>query len=194
MSQRVILAGTEYEYSDVELVQMMELGIIRSVGKQWALEPPPPFINERNRLVHAVGAESLNEANEYGSAFSRALVVNTTGAHHTVIVSGTASIDPWGNTLHKGDFGAQMWRTLYNITGLLKNAQTGWHNVVRTSCFLRDIERDYKQFNQIRTLFYNWLGVHPYPASIGIQAVLCRSDLLVEIEAQALTYYQPERH
>ena len=49
----------------------------------------------------------------------------------------------------------------------------------------RDIERDYKDFNEVRTAFFGWLGLDPLPASTGIQARLCREDLLVEIEAIA---------
>ena len=48
-----------------------------------------------------------------------------------------------------------------------------------------DIERDYKDFNEIRTQFYREMGLDPLPASTGIQARLCREDLLVEIEAFA---------
>jgi enamine deaminase RidA (YjgF/YER057c/UK114 family) len=58
--------------------------------------------------------------------------------------------------------------------------------VVRTSCYLRDIERDYDEFNRVRTLFFKLLSVDPLPASTGIQARLCRSDLLIEIELFAV--------
>jgi enamine deaminase RidA (YjgF/YER057c/UK114 family) len=58
--------------------------------------------------------------------------------------------------------------------------------VVRTTCYLRDIERDYDAFNKMRTLFMDGIGLNPLPASTGIQARLCRSDLLVEIEAIAM--------
>ena len=56
----------------------------------------------------------------------------------------------------------------------------------RTTCYLRDIERDYRDFNEVRTAFFGWLGLEPLPASTGIQARLCREDLLVEIEAMAV--------
>jgi enamine deaminase RidA (YjgF/YER057c/UK114 family) len=57
---------------------------------------------------------------------------------------------------------------------------------VRTTCYLRDIERDYEAFNEIRTQFFKEQGLNPLPASTGIQAILCRPDLLVEIEAIAI--------
>ena len=41
------------------------------------------------------------------------------------------------------DFRAQLRRTYDNITGLLESEGATWHDVVRTTCYLRDIERDY---------------------------------------------------
>ncbi|MFQ6093717.1 MAG: RidA family protein, partial [bacterium] len=61
-----------------------------------------------------------------------------------------------------------------------------WHDVVRTTCFLRDIERDYRDFNEVRTQFFKEQGLDPLPASTGVQARLCRPELLVEIEAIAI--------
>ncbi len=57
---------------------------------------------------------------------------------------------------------------------------------MRTTCYLRDIERDYKEFNEERTTFYKEQGLDPLPASTGIQVILCRPDLLIEIEAIAM--------
>jgi 2-iminobutanoate/2-iminopropanoate deaminase len=56
----------------------------------------------------------------------------------------------------------------------------------RTTCYLRDIDRDYTAFNEERTRFFAAQGLDPLPASTGIQAILCRPDLLVEIEAIAM--------
>ena len=61
-----------------------------------------------------------------------------------------------------------------------------WHDIVRTTCYLRDIERDYEAFNEERTAFFNEQGLDPLPASTGIQAILCRPELLIEIEAIAM--------
>ena len=57
---------------------------------------------------------------------------------------------------------------------------------MRTTCYLRDIERDYEAFNEERTAFFAKEGLDPVPASTGIQAILCRPDLLIEIEAIAM--------
>ena len=102
------------------------------------------------------------------------------------MISGTASVDEQGRTLHAGDFGAQTWRTYQNITALLEAEGATWKDVVRTTCYLRDIERDYAEFNAVRTQFFEEQGLNPLPASTGIQAILCRPDLLIEIEAMAI--------
>jgi enamine deaminase RidA (YjgF/YER057c/UK114 family) len=72
------------------------------------------------------------------------------------------------------------------LTCLLASEGASWHDVIRTSCYIRDIERDYDEFNEVRTMFMTAIGLDPLPASTGIQASLCRSDLLVEIEAIAV--------
>lgn len=57
---------------------------------------------------------------------------------------------------------------------------------MRTTCYLREIERDYEAFNEERTAFYQAQGLDPLQASTGIQAILCRPELLIEIEAIAM--------
>jgi 2-iminobutanoate/2-iminopropanoate deaminase len=129
----------------------------------------------------------LNEAHAYAtpSSFSRGMRIDL-GELTILLISGTASIDEHGNSVHIGDLRAQMRRTLHNITGLLAAEDATWHDVVRTTCYLRDIDRDYEAFNEERTAFYTELGLNPLPASTGIQAKLCRPELLVEIEAIAI--------
>ena len=128
---------------------------------------------------------ALNEAYDYGSAFSRGMRIDLNGLT-ILLISGTASIDEQGCTVHVGDLRAQLRRTYDNITQLLASEGATWHDIVRTTCYLRDIERDYEAFNDERTAFYKKQGLDPLPASTGIQAILCRPDLLVEIEAIAM--------
>ena len=129
----------------------------------------------------------LNEAYNYPcpSSFARGIRFDL-GDKTMLLISGTASVDDAGLTAHAGDFRAQLWRTYRNVTALLHAEGATWHDIVRTTCYLRDIERDYRDFNEVRTLFFRWLGLDPLPASTGIQARLCREDLLVEIEAMAV--------
>jgi enamine deaminase RidA (YjgF/YER057c/UK114 family) len=131
--------------------------------------------------------QALNEAFDYQkpSSFSRGLRLEF-GNITVLLISGTASIGPHGETLHVGDFRAQTRRTFTNVTALLEAEGASWKDVVRTTCYLRDIDRDYAEFNEERTAFYESQGLNPLPASTGIQAKLCRPELLVEIEAIAI--------
>ena len=128
---------------------------------------------------------ALNEAYDYGSAFSRGMRIDLNGLS-ILLISGTASIDDVGRTVHVGDLRGQVRRTFDNITKLLASEGATWRDIVRTTCYLRDIERDYQAFNEERSAFYKMQGLDPLPASTGIQAILCRPDLLVEIEAIAM--------
>ncbi len=173
-------------YSEAEKQERRALGLP-------PCEPSPPGLLRRlpkgRKPVSktAISApEVLNEASLYGSAFPRGLRVDLPGGITHLLISGTASVGANGETLYEGDFRAQVWRTYHNITELLQSEDATWHDVVRTTCYLRDIERDYKEFNSIRNEFYSALGLDPFPASTGIQARICRSDLPVEIEALAI--------
>lgn len=129
----------------------------------------------------------LNEAYDYErpSSFSRALRIDLNGLA-ILLISGTASVDESGASVHIGDFRAQTRRAYQNITELLRAAGATWKDVVRTTCYLRDIERDYAAFNEERTAFFKQQHLDPLPASTGIQAILCRPELLIEMEAIAL--------
>jgi len=145
----------------------------------------------KKRAITALSV--LNQAYDYPqpSSFSRGLRIDLGGVA-ILLISGTASIDEHGQTVHVGDFRAQLRRTYHNITGLLASEGATWKDIVRTTCYLRDIERDYAAFNEGRTEFFAEQGLDPLPASTGIQAILCRPDLLVEIEAIAMFVPPPK--
>jgi len=174
--------------TDGERIEMKKLGIlsdentiIKSVYPSLHEERPPI----PKHVTHA--PHVINEAYDYQkpSSFSRALRLDL-GGYKVLLISGTASVNEQGHAEHVGDFKAQLWRTYVNITNLLAAEGMTWHDIVRTTNYLRDIERDYAEFNKIRTTFYNWMNLDPLPASTGIQARLCWETLLVEIEAYAI--------
>jgi enamine deaminase RidA (YjgF/YER057c/UK114 family) len=176
--------------SEAEKIEMRLLGLLDEAGNPLALPIPgtprrgPDAVPRQAITNHDV----LNEAYDYGlpSSFSRGLRVDVRTGTRFLWISGTASIDDQGVTVYRGDFRAQLWRTYRNITELLRSEGATWHDIIRTTCYLRDIERDYDDFNEVRTYFLHSRNVDPLPASTGIQARLCREDLLVEIEAIAL--------
>ena len=174
--------------TDGEKLEMKKLGILSDYNEINTYKYPevhedrPPI---EKLVVHA--PHVINEAYNYQkpSSFSRALRLDF-GGHKVLLISGTASVNEEGKAEHIGDFKAQLWRTYVNITNLLSAEGMSWHDVVRTTNYLRDIERDYAEFNKIRTSFYTWMKLDPLPASTGIQARLCWETLLVEIEVYAI--------
>jgi len=177
------------QLSDGERGELTALGLLSRNGTLHPAPPAPPAGGPGSPVEkHAIRADSvLNEAYDYArpSSFTRGLRFDI-GDKTMLLISGTASINDAGETVHLGDFRAQLWRTYRNISALLESEGATWHDIVRTTCYLRDIERDYRDFNEVRTAFFDWLGLDPLPASTGIQARLCREDLLVEIEAIAV--------
>jgi 2-iminobutanoate/2-iminopropanoate deaminase len=175
--------------TDGERKEMKKLGILSDDNKisgtaYHSIHTEQPSI--KKHVVHA--PQVINEAYDYQkpSSFSRALRLDF-GGHKVLLISGTASVNEEGKAEHVGDFKAQLWRTYVNITNLLAAEGMTWHDVVRTTNYLRDIERDYADFNKIRTSFYEWMKLDPLPASTGIQARLCWETLLVEIEVYAIS-------
>ena len=171
-----------------EREEMIKLGVLSESNRIKAYKYPEVHLDRPPIEKFATHAPNvINEAYNYNkpSSFSRALRLDF-GDHKVLLISGTASVNEEGKPEHVGDFKAQLWRTYRNITNLLKAEDMTWHDVVRTTNYLRDIERDYGEFNKIRTTFYQWLNLDPLPAATGIQVRLCWETLLVEIEVYAI--------
>lgn len=115
-------------------------------------------------------------AYEYGAAFSRATRA-TTAAGQTVFVSGTASIDAKGATIHIGDAEAQMRATIENVRTVLKEMNCSDDDIVQALVYCKNPE--------IEKLFYSKWPHFTWPYFTAITDV-CRDDLLFEIEATAV--------
>jgi enamine deaminase RidA (YjgF/YER057c/UK114 family) len=113
---------------------------------------------------------------EYGSAFSRASRA-VTPAGQTVFVSGTASIDQNGHTVHVGDAARQIERTIENVLALLSDMQCRPDDVVQALVYCKTVEAE--------ALFEAVKGTLDWPWITMITDV-CRPDLLFEIEVTAV--------
>ncbi len=120
-----------------------------------------------------------NEAPEYGSSFSRGLSVATDRCRY-FLVSGTASIDERGNTVHAGDFDAQARRTIDNVESLLASGGAVFDDVCQASAFIK-APQDVERLRRILGL----RGLGDLPLVCTIEDV-CRDDLLVELDATAV--------
>jgi len=137
--------------------------------------------------VTGVSAPTLNEAWSYGSDFSRGLRV-TDSTQVTLHVSGTASIDEAGRTVHGGDVTAQAERMLQNIEALLAG-QGAWVGDVTSAIAYVKHPADAAA---VRAVFARQ-GFQGFPCSV-VEAPLCRPELLCETEAVCvLSLPEPER-
>src|SRR5579884_3518315 len=96
-----------------DIGSFLDLEILSSIGKA-------PIVKRAIKNLRV-----LNEASDYGSAFSRGLRVDLNGLV-ILLISGTASIDEHGRTIHVGDFRGQARRTYQNITRLLESEGATW--------------------------------------------------------------------
>jgi enamine deaminase RidA (YjgF/YER057c/UK114 family) len=120
-----------------------------------------------------------NEATEYGSAFARGMAV-TLGDCRYFFVSGTASIDDHGATVHVGDFEAQTLHTLTAISALLEGAGAALPDVRQATAFLKN-PLDLRSFERIA----DRAGLSGVPMVTTV-ADVCRDDLLFELDATAV--------
>ena len=145
-------------------------------------------LTERSRIKKTPieNGSVLSEAYDYPKkvSFARGMRVELDNCT-MLFISGTASVNDKGESIHPGDVRKQSWRAFENIQGLLESENADWHDVVRTTCYLSDF-RNYDVFNEVRNEFYEKQQLDPLPASTCIEARICRTELLAEIEAIAM--------
>jgi enamine deaminase RidA (YjgF/YER057c/UK114 family) len=151
-----------------------------SAGEECVMDVLAIQVEESLGTVRPVNRSSRQtEPFCYGSAFSRAMAFAAEDAQ-TILVSGTASIDSAGRSLHRGNPEAQILETLLSIAALLEPAGARLQDIGAGTLFYKDAESR-RVYEQVTTL----LGVPKLPL-VPVLADVCRDELLVEIEAVAL--------
>lgn len=133
----------------------------------------------RSLAATPMSTPTLNEAWSYGSDFSRGLRVAERNKA-ALYVSGTASIDEVGDTVHAGDFAEQADRMLLNIESLLAGQGAGFENLVSGVVYLKKASDAPALRAACRRR-----GFDGFPCAL-VEAPLCRRDLLCEAEAVAM--------
>lgn len=158
-----------------------------STGIRAGLYPPQArcsfdlyaLLNPEGVNIEVMHTPTLNEADEYGSAFSRGMKVEL--PEKTVLfISGTASVDESGDTVHVGDVGKQIERMLLNVRELLQPHNSTFADVVQGITYLK--HADYLPIFQ--DISRKW-GLTGLPNTV-VEAGVCRPDLLCELEAVAI--------
>lgn len=115
---------------------------------------------------------------KYGSAFSRGMVFEIEG-RKTVHISGTASINAAGASVHVGDAEMQSLETLMCIAAILEEQGGSLANITAATLFCKD-RAAYDAWQRVTRLLRM-----PAIPKISVLADVCRHDLLVEMEAVA---------
>jgi 2-iminobutanoate/2-iminopropanoate deaminase len=109
--------------------------------------------------------------------YSQAIAVNG-----VVYTSGVIPLDQTTKEIAGDDISAQAERVLKNLTALLEDAGSSMDMVIKTTCFLQDLN-DFATFNEIYGRYFT--GDTP-PARSTVQVAKLPMGVLVEIEAVAL--------
>jgi endoribonuclease L-PSP, putative len=107
--------------------------------------------------------------------YSQAYVVNG-----FVFISGQGGIDPAKGALVEGGVEAQTLQAMKNIEAILKEAGTDFSKVVKTTCFLADMD-DFTKFNAIYAEYFT-----SKPARSCVAVKTLPANFLVEVEVIAL--------
>lgn len=128
--------------------------------------------------ISEVGSPLQCAATAYRSSFSRAVEVADADARR-LYVSGTASIDPDGNTICLGDVAGQVELTLDVVEAILESRGMDWEDVSRAIAYVkRGADVDAYHGCLARR------GISTFPAVVT-ENDICRTELLFELEVDA---------
>ena len=141
----------------------------------WAVQP-----KNGSARIHEVASPLQCPASSYGSSFSRAMEIDSGGIRR-LLVSGTASIAPSGETIWQGDTRKQIDITMDVIGAMLRSRGMGFHDVTRSTAYFKN--RDDAAFLD------RWLAAHELQSMpcVPMHCDICRDDLLFELELDACT-------
>lgn len=134
------------------------------------------LINPEGAGVEVMHTPTLNEADEYGSAFSRGMKIDL--PDKTVLhISGTASVDEKGDTVHLDDERKQIERMLLNVRELLAPHGATFEDITQIATFLKKAS----YLDLYLEILDKW-GIRHVPNTF-VETGVCRPNLLCELEA-----------
>lgn len=120
----------------------------------------------------------LNRTYQYGVTFERGVAI-TYGDRRHVCISGTASIDNYGEIVCPGDVISQAGRMIENITALLQEAGATIDDIMQAIIYIRDTA-DYARVKEYIDTNY------PNLPCLIVRAPVCRTGWLIEMECTAV--------
>jgi len=98
-----------------------------------------------------------------------------------LVTSGQIPLDPATGQVVEGGIEAQTTQVMKNLAAVLNAGGAGWENVIKTTCFLNDMN-DFSAFNEV---YQSHFKDNP-PARSCVAVERLPRDVLVEIEALAI--------
>ncbi len=103
-------------------------------------------------------------------------------AGNVIYTSGQIAINPATGNIEADDIESQSKQVMKNLTAVLEAAGCTWENVVKTTCFLKDVAKDFAVFNNV---YAEVLGdCKPARSCVGVADL--PKGVLVEVEAIAV--------
>jgi 2-iminobutanoate/2-iminopropanoate deaminase len=109
--------------------------------------------------------------------YSQAVEVNG-----IIYTSGVIPLDPASGDVVGSDIATQTERVFQSLSALLETAGASMDTVVKTTCFLQDLN-DFATFNEI---YASWFKGEVTPARSTVQVARLPKSVLVEVEAVAV--------
>ena len=160
------IASTAIEgrYQDTNVFVTMDTYAVSGIGQE--------------QIQYLYAPDHLSRTYEYGVTFERGVAI-TYGDRRHVFVSGTASIDRYGEIVHPGNVIKQSERMIENITALLNEAGADLNDIMQAIVYIRDTA-DFACVEQYMKTN------HPDIPYLIVRAPVCRPGWLVEIECIAV--------
>lgn len=102
-------------------------------------------------------------------------------AGNMIFTSGQIPVDPATNAVVAGGIEEQAHQVMKNLIAVLDASGSSMANVVRTTCFLRDLN-DFAAFNQVYASYFE----NDPPARSTVQVVKLPLDVMIEVDCIAL--------
>ena len=97
-----------------------------------------------------------------------------------VYTAGQIALDPLTGKIVEGDVSAQTERVMQNLQAVLEAAGSSFDQVVKTTCFLQDLN-DFASFNEVYGRYFS----SNRPARSTVQVAKLPAGSLVEVECIA---------
>ena len=95
-----------------------------------------------------------------------------------VFISGQIPIDPKTDEIVTGDIEAQTSRVLDNLKAIIEASGMGLENVLKCTCFLKDME-NFARFNSVYNSYFGEI----LPARECVEVSRLPKDVMVEVSA-----------